>query len=151
MADRSIADQLTKYLTDVHSIEVQALAQLEAATSEPAERGDIFDSSGTVVLATTRYRDALAAYADQIPAARVKPLAAALADRDRIYALIRGSATNQDGRTNGLMGASRWAQEAANAPRWCWPSGCRLWAKPRRSSRITVINPSLPGSHGPRG
>jgi len=31
MADRTIEDQLTKYLTDVHSIEVQALAQLEAA------------------------------------------------------------------------------------------------------------------------
>jgi len=31
MADRSRQDQLTKYLTDVHSIEVQALAQLKAA------------------------------------------------------------------------------------------------------------------------
>ena len=31
MSDRSRDDQLTKYLTDVHSIEVQALAQLEAA------------------------------------------------------------------------------------------------------------------------
>ncbi len=31
MADRTIDDQLTKYLTDVHSIEVQALAQLETA------------------------------------------------------------------------------------------------------------------------
>jgi ferritin-like metal-binding protein YciE len=31
MADRGIEDQLTKYLTDVHSIEVQALAQLEKA------------------------------------------------------------------------------------------------------------------------
>src|ERR687894_173037 len=31
MPDRSIGDQLTKYLTDVHSIEVQALAQLEDA------------------------------------------------------------------------------------------------------------------------
>jgi ferritin-like metal-binding protein YciE len=31
MADRTIEDQLTKYLTDVHSIEVQALAQLERA------------------------------------------------------------------------------------------------------------------------
>jgi hypothetical protein len=27
MADRTISEQLTKYLTDVHSIEVQALAQ----------------------------------------------------------------------------------------------------------------------------
>jgi ferritin-like metal-binding protein YciE len=31
MADRTLGDQLTKYLADVHSIEVQALAQLEAA------------------------------------------------------------------------------------------------------------------------
>src|SRR3954462_5296369 len=31
MPDRSIAEQLTKYLTDVHSIEVQALAQMERA------------------------------------------------------------------------------------------------------------------------
>jgi ferritin-like metal-binding protein YciE len=37
MADRGIEDQLTKYLTDVHSIEVQALAQLEAA---PEVAGD---------------------------------------------------------------------------------------------------------------
>ena len=31
MADRTVEEQLTKYLTDVHSIEVQALAQLEVA------------------------------------------------------------------------------------------------------------------------
>ena len=31
MSDRTVDDQLTKYLTDVHSIEVQALAQLEVA------------------------------------------------------------------------------------------------------------------------
>jgi len=31
MSDRTVDDQLTKYLTDIHSIEVQALAQLEAA------------------------------------------------------------------------------------------------------------------------
>jgi ferritin-like metal-binding protein YciE len=31
MADRTLGEQLTKYLADVHSIEVQALAQLEAA------------------------------------------------------------------------------------------------------------------------
>jgi ferritin-like metal-binding protein YciE len=31
MNDRSVPDQLTKYLTDVHSIEVQALAQMKAA------------------------------------------------------------------------------------------------------------------------
>ena len=32
----------------------------------------------------------------------LKPLAAALADGDRIYAVIRGSAINQDGRTTGM-------------------------------------------------
>src|SRR5215208_7084453 len=31
MADRTLEEQLTKYLTDVHSIEVQALAQMKAA------------------------------------------------------------------------------------------------------------------------
>ena len=31
MTDRTLAEQLTKYLTDVHSIEVQALAQMKAA------------------------------------------------------------------------------------------------------------------------
>jgi ferritin-like metal-binding protein YciE len=37
MADRSVPEQLTRYLTDVHSIEVQALAQLKAA---PGIAGD---------------------------------------------------------------------------------------------------------------
>jgi ferritin-like metal-binding protein YciE len=31
MSDRTLSEQLTKYLTDVHSIEVQALAQMKAA------------------------------------------------------------------------------------------------------------------------
>ena len=31
MSDRTIEDQLTKYLADVHSIEVHALAQMKAA------------------------------------------------------------------------------------------------------------------------
>src|SRR5215212_6557250 len=31
MSDRTLDEQLTKYLTDVHSIEVQALAQMKAA------------------------------------------------------------------------------------------------------------------------
>jgi myxalamid-type polyketide synthase MxaE and MxaD len=42
----------------------------------------------------------------------LKPLSTALADRDPIYALIPGSAMNQDGRTNGLMAPSREAQES---------------------------------------
>lgn len=42
----------------------------------------------------------------------LKPLSRALADHDAIYAVIRGSAVYQDGRTNGLMAPSREAQEA---------------------------------------
>jgi acyl transferase domain-containing protein len=41
----------------------------------------------------------------------LKPLSNALADRDPIYAIIRGSAVNNDGRTNGLTAPNRWAQE----------------------------------------
>ena len=42
----------------------------------------------------------------------LKPLSRAIADRDPIYAVIRGGAVNQDGRTNGLTAPSRLAQEA---------------------------------------
>jgi acyl transferase domain-containing protein len=42
----------------------------------------------------------------------LKPLAAAERDRDRIYAVIRGSAINQDGRTNGLTAPNSLSQEA---------------------------------------
>jgi myxalamid-type polyketide synthase MxaE and MxaD len=43
----------------------------------------------------------------------LKPLQAALADGDRIYAIIRGSAVNNDGRSSGSMGTpSREGQEA---------------------------------------
>jgi myxalamid-type polyketide synthase MxaC len=42
----------------------------------------------------------------------LKPLARALADGDRVYATIRGSAINQDGRTNGITAPAWWAQEA---------------------------------------
>jgi acyl transferase domain-containing protein/acyl-CoA synthetase (AMP-forming)/AMP-acid ligase II/thioesterase domain-containing protein/acyl carrier protein len=42
----------------------------------------------------------------------VKPLARALEDGDRIYAIVRGSAVSNDGRTNGLTAPSRSAQEA---------------------------------------
>ena len=42
----------------------------------------------------------------------LKPLNQALADGDPIYSVIRGSATNQDGRTNGLMAPSPQSQEA---------------------------------------
>ena len=42
----------------------------------------------------------------------LKPVARALADGDRIYAVIRGTGVNQDGRTNGLQVPSVEAQEA---------------------------------------
>ena len=42
----------------------------------------------------------------------LKPLSRAYADGDSIYAVIRGGAVNQDGRTNGLTAPSRSAQEA---------------------------------------
>jgi iturin family lipopeptide synthetase A len=42
----------------------------------------------------------------------LKPLEEAVADRDSIYAVIRGGAVNQDGRSNGLMAPNRWSQEA---------------------------------------
>ncbi len=41
----------------------------------------------------------------------LKPLAAALKNRDPIYAVIRGSAVNQNGASNGLTAPSRAAQE----------------------------------------
>jgi myxalamid-type polyketide synthase MxaE and MxaD len=42
----------------------------------------------------------------------LKPLSRAIADGDPIYAVIRGSAMNQDGRSNGLMAPNPIAQEA---------------------------------------
>ena len=45
----------------------------------------------------------------------LKPLSRALADGDPVYAVIRGSAINQDGRTNGLMAPRRGSQEAVLA------------------------------------
>jgi acyl transferase domain-containing protein/acyl carrier protein len=42
----------------------------------------------------------------------LKPLARAIADRDRIHAVIRGSAVNQDGMSNGLMAPNGEAQAA---------------------------------------
>ena len=42
----------------------------------------------------------------------LKPLSRALADGDRVHALILGSAVNQDGRTNGLMAPNPHSQEA---------------------------------------
>jgi myxalamid-type polyketide synthase MxaD len=42
----------------------------------------------------------------------LKPLERALADGDRVYAVVLGGAVNQDGRTNGLTAPNRPAQEA---------------------------------------
>jgi len=42
----------------------------------------------------------------------LKPLASALSDGDRIYAVIRGGSVNQDGRTNGLTAPNGLSQEA---------------------------------------
>ncbi|MEU4173851.1 SDR family NAD(P)-dependent oxidoreductase [Streptomyces sp. NPDC026589] len=42
----------------------------------------------------------------------LKPLDAALADGDRVYCVIRGTAVNNDGTTNGITVPSRTAQEA---------------------------------------
>jgi 3-oxoacyl-(acyl-carrier-protein) synthase/thioesterase domain-containing protein/acyl carrier protein len=41
----------------------------------------------------------------------LKPLQQAIADRDPIYSVIRATAVQQNGRTNGLTAPSRWAQE----------------------------------------
>ncbi|MGA5820361.1 SDR family NAD(P)-dependent oxidoreductase [Kitasatospora sp. NPDC094028] len=41
----------------------------------------------------------------------LKPLSRALADGDRVYAVIRGGAVNQDGRSNGIMAPNPQAQE----------------------------------------
>lgn len=43
----------------------------------------------------------------------LKPLDKALADADPVYAVIRGTAVTQNGRSNGIGGPSRQAQEAA--------------------------------------
>ena len=45
----------------------------------------------------------------------LKPLATALADRDHIWGIIRGSGINQDGRTNGITAPNGPSQEALEA------------------------------------
>ena len=42
----------------------------------------------------------------------LKPYARALADGDRIYAVVRGSAVNSDGASNGITAPNPTAQEA---------------------------------------
>ena len=48
----------------------------------------------------------------------VKSLAAAIRDRNRVYAVVRASAINQDGATNGLTAPSRRAQEELLRVAW---------------------------------
>jgi polyketide synthase PksM len=50
--------------------------------------------------------------AEAISIVVLKPLAKALEDRDQIYAVIRGSATNYDGRTNGITAPNALSQAA---------------------------------------
>jgi acyl transferase domain-containing protein len=50
----------------------------------------------------------------------LKPLARAQADRDSIYALVRGTAVRQDGRTNGITVPNGASQEAAMRAAYAW-------------------------------
>lgn len=45
----------------------------------------------------------------------LRRLADALADGDPVYAVIRGTAVNQDGRSNGITAPSRWSQQEVMA------------------------------------
>ncbi|MER7764243.1 beta-ketoacyl synthase N-terminal-like domain-containing protein [Streptomyces sp. NPDC097619] len=49
--------------------------------------------------------------ADGIGVVVLRRLADALADRQPVYAVIRGTAVNQDGRSNGMTAPSRWSQQ----------------------------------------
>lgn len=48
----------------------------------------------------------------------LRPLSRAVADGDRIYAVVRGTAVNQDGRTNGLMAPNPRSQEEVLRQAW---------------------------------
>ncbi|MGB3201699.1 MAG: SDR family NAD(P)-dependent oxidoreductase, partial [Nodosilinea sp.] len=65
----------------------------------------------------------------------LKPLSKALAQGDRIYALIRGGAINQDGRTNGLTAPNRAAQE-------------RVLREAYRQARVPLEQVSYIEAHG---
>jgi acyl transferase domain-containing protein len=48
----------------------------------------------------------------------LKPLEQAVADQDRVYAVIRGTAVRQGGRRNGLTAPDGWGQEAVMRAAW---------------------------------
>jgi len=52
-----------------------ARSRLEVETVQPARRGSIYDRSGTVLLATTVYRDQLVSYPSQVPPDKRRTLA----------------------------------------------------------------------------
>ncbi|GHH83872.1 polyketide synthase [Streptomyces sulfonofaciens] len=64
-----------------------------------------------------------------------KRLSDAQADGDRIWAVIRGTAVNQDGRTNGLTAPSGWSQKA-------------VIAQALRNARMTASDVTLIEAHG---
>jgi acyl transferase domain-containing protein len=72
----------------------------------------------------------------------LKRLSDAEAAGDRILALIRGTAVNQDGRSNGLTAPRRWiARSAKTAPAisGCWLGRSRpIWATWRRRRALPV-------------
>jgi stage V sporulation protein D (sporulation-specific penicillin-binding protein) len=57
---------------------MRAVAQTTVTTELPSRRGDIYDRTGVVLLATTVDRERLIASADQIPAAKLGPTGDAL-------------------------------------------------------------------------
>jgi cell division protein FtsI/penicillin-binding protein 2 len=56
-----------------------AHARLDVETVQPARRGSVYDRTGTILLATTIYRDQLVAYPSQVPAEKRSALAIRLA------------------------------------------------------------------------
>lgn len=77
----------------VSSKELGTLAEVMPLAQEPACR--VFDQNASGLVP-----------AEAVTAVILKPLEQALADGDRVYGVIRSSAVNYDGRTNGLMAPS---------------------------------------------
>ncbi|KEO82566.1 type I polyketide synthase [Tumebacillus flagellatus] len=79
--------------------------------------GNVFFSTAGLMTADGRAKtfDASAngfARSEGVGVLVLKPLAKALEEGDPVLAVIRGSAINQDGRTNGIMAPNRFSQEA---------------------------------------